>query len=310
MSKPSRLLPASWLLLLVLLAPQAALAGFVDDSGQSVSTDKPYTRVISLYGAHTENLLALGLGGELIGINQGDEALPGAAGKPVFSYHDDPERFLAARPDLVLVRPMIWRGYRQLLERLQKHGIAVVSLQPNTTGELYEYWRGLGALTSRVPQAEKMIADFAAQVEAVQARVAHIPPDQRVKVYLEAIHGKMKTVAPDSMAAFCLAVAGGVNLAAEAESVRGTNIAAFGKERILALAPVMDVYLAQVGPMNKVSLETITSESGFAALKAVATGRVHLIDEALISRPTPRLVEGMAAIQALLYPGLAGEAGK
>ena len=47
-------------------------------------------------------------------------ALAGAAGKTVFSYHDDPERFLGARPDLVLIRPMIARGYPRLVLRLKR----------------------------------------------------------------------------------------------------------------------------------------------------------------------------------------------
>ena len=46
--------------------------------------------------------------------------------------------------------------------------------------------------------------------------------------------------------------------------------------------------------------------AGFAALRAVRLGRVHLIDEQLVSRPTLRLLQGIARIQSLLYPNLAG----
>jgi iron complex transport system substrate-binding protein len=288
----------------------AGLAGagevWRDDSGQAQETGKSYRRIISLYGAHTENLLALGAAGELVGVTTGDRELTGAEEKTVFSYHDDLERFLAARPDLILVRPMIWRGYRPLLERLIRSGIAVVSLQPHGVNEMYEYWRRLGELSGRRTQADKMARDFAQGVEGVKRRVADRPVENRPRVFFEAIHARMKTVAPDSMAAFCLETAGGINAAADAQAARGTNIAEYGKERILALAPTLDVYLAQVGTMNRVSVEAIKTESGFSAIKAVAQGRVHLVDEALVSRPTLRLLQGMAFIQGLLYPDLAG----
>ncbi len=294
---------------LVLLAAKARAGeqSFVDDSGQTVRWSKPFGRVISLYPAHTENLLALGLDAELVGVSPGVEDLPGAAGKPVFSYHDDPERFLAAGPDLVLVRPMIERGYPKLMERLRGWGAAVVSLQPHTMAELYDYWRKLGSLTGRAAQAEEMVRAFQAGVEREERQAAGIPPGKRPRVFFESIHSRMKTFAPDSMAVFVLTAAGGVNLASDARPVRGTNIAEYGKERILSQAPEMDVYLAQRGTMNKVEVRDIAGESGFAAIKAVAQGRVYLIDENLVSRPTPRLLQGIARLRELLYtkPGAA-----
>ncbi|MCB2185254.1 MAG: ABC transporter substrate-binding protein [Deltaproteobacteria bacterium] len=297
------------LLCLGLLAASAPARAtdFVDDSGEAVTVTKPYTRVISLYPAHTENLLALGLGPELIGVSPGDEEDGSAGGRPVFSYRDDPERFLAAKPDLVLIRPMIAQGYPQLVARLRQFGVAVVSLQPHNQGELFEYWRRLGRLTGREAEARALAKRFAAESQAIAQQAAHIPPAKRPRVFFEAIHRKMKTFAPDSMAIYVLETAGGVNVAADATAVRGTNIASYGKERILAKGPEIDVYLAQTGPMNQVSVPEILNESGFAAIKAVRNHRVYLVEEALVSRPTPRLLTGMRLIQSFLYPKSAPE---
>ena len=150
-----------------------------------------------------------------------------------------------------------------------------------------------------------MVDEFKQSLAGIRRAVATVPRDKRPKVYFEAIHRRMKTFAPNSMAIFALQNAGGVNLAADAVSVRGTAIASFGKERILALGGEMDVYLAQKGPMNRVSVKDIKNESGFNALKAVRLGRVYLVDEKLVSRPTPRLIWGACAIQKLLHPNLA-----
>ena len=50
-------------------------------------------------------------------------------------------------------------------------------------------------------------------------------------------------------------------------------------------------------------VEEIVEEPGFRAIKAVRNGRIYLIDEYLVSRPTPRLLQGIKTIHQLLYQG-------
>ena len=264
---------------------------------------RPFTRIISLYPAHTENLISLGLGAEIIGIEGADDDLPQLKDKKHFSYHEDPEKIIGARPDLVLVRPMIERSAPQLLATLRQAGITVVSLQPNTVAEIFDYWRALGMLTGRTRQAEEMVASFQADLAAIRKIVGKVPEKSRTKVYFEAIHTKMKTFAQESIAMYVLEQAGGVNVAADASQVRETNIAAYGKERILAKAGEIEVFLAQQGRMNPVTIETIVQEPGFQAIKAVRNNRVFLVDERLVSRPTLRIIEGIRTIVRVALPG-------
>ncbi|MDH4321415.1 MAG: ABC transporter substrate-binding protein [Desulfobulbaceae bacterium] len=280
----------------------AQAATITDAAGRVVEVKKPFTRIISLYAAHTENLFSLGLDGEIIGVSKSEDYPSQALRKEVFDYREDPEKFLAARPDLILIRPMIERSHAQLIEKLVAAGITVVSLQPVDIEETFAYWRDLGLLTGRTQAAEKMVRTFRGELAGIGSKVAKIPPAARKRVYFEAIHGKMKTFAPTSMAIFALTAAGGVNVADDAERVRTTNIAAYGKERILAKSAEIDVFLAQSGAMNRIDRETIANEPGFAAIKAVREGRIHLIDEHLVSRPTMRLLEGIRQIGAILYP--------
>lgn len=271
-----------------------------DQAGREVTVAQPFRRIVSLYGAHTENLFKLGAGSQVIGVSRNEAYPPEALQKPVFSYRDDPERFLAARPDLVLIRPMIDRGYPQLVARLEASGITVVSLQPSSVDQLRVYWKILGILTGQQQQALAMITHFDSAVAEFQSAVSAIQPKK--KVYFEAIHGKMKTFAPGSMAIFVLHAAGGINIAADAEPVRQTNIAAYGKERILSHADRIDVYLAQFGEMNRPTIDMIKSEPGFSAIKAVRNNDIYLIDERIVSRPTLRLLDGIQEIGRRLYP--------
>lgn len=282
-------------------------AVIIDQAGRRIDAHQPYQKIISLYGAHTENLYSLGLDAEIIGVSPNEAYPPKARSNTVFSYHDDPEKFMAARPDLVLIRPMIDRGYPQLVQRLEKSAITVVSLQPGTIDEMYAYWEILGILTGKQARARQMIAQFKYKVAEIESLTT--PILTKKKVYFEAIHKQMKTFAPDAMAMFALKIAGGINIAQDAQQVRNTNIAFYGKERILSQADEIDVFIAQQGAMNRPTVALIKKESGFAVIKAIKNNQILIIDEMIVSRPTLRLIDGILEIGRYLYPELGFKGG-
>ena len=285
---------------LVLLLLNASFAASIVDSEKRTHTfSQPFQRIISLYPAHTTNLMDLGLDKEIIACGQGDSQLPG---RPSVRFQDDPERLLALKPDLVLIRPVISRGYPNLVRILEQNKVRVVSLQPTEMDELFNYWQDLGTLTGREEQARAMIATFNQRLAAMTASLNAIPKEKRKRVYFEAMHEQMKTFAPTSMAMFVLESAGGVNVAMDADRMRETNIAAYGKERILAKAGQIDLYLAQSGRMNPVTVEDIVNEPGFGVIKAIRERQVFLVAEDMVSRPTMGLIDGIAFVKSLLYP--------
>jgi len=285
--------------LVLLSAALAAAASIVDSEQRTLVFSQPFKRIISLYPAHTTNLLELGLNREIIAGGPGDTQL---SGRPVVQFQDDPERLLALKPDLVLIRPMISRSYPHLARILEKNNVRVVSLQPTDASELFAYWLTLGKLTGREQQAQAMVKTFNKRMAAITEPLQKIPREKRKRVYFEAIHRQMKTFAPNSIAMFVLESAGGINIATDAVQVRGTNIAAYGKERILAKADQIDLYLAQCGRMNPVNVNDIVNEPGFGVIKAVRDNQVFLVDEEMVSRPTMHLLDGIGFVRSLLYP--------
>jgi len=268
----------------------------------SATENQPiYKRIISLYPAHTENLTALGLTQELIGIAASDTYPPEVLSKKRFSHRDNAEKFIAAAPDLVLIRPMIVHAVPELLKQLKGAGITIISLQPRSVDEMFDYWMELGRLTGRETNAKQMILEFKQELATLEKDIKMIPFNDRPGVYFESIHSKMKTFSPTSIANFVLKQAGGRNIATDTKARRDTNIAAYGKERILSHADEIDVFLAQQGRMNRVSIEQIVQEPGFQAIKAVRQGNVFLVDEQLVSRPTQRVLEGIKIIKRILY---------
>ncbi|WP_419787443.1 ABC transporter substrate-binding protein [Pseudodesulfovibrio sp.] len=292
------------LLVFLLCLPVAARGGQItDDAGTTIEFSAPFTRIISLYPAHTENLFNLGLDEQIIGVSTSEDFPSEALTKPQFNARDGVEKFLAAKPDLILIRPMHLRSHPALWSALKRQGIKVLALQPSTIDQMYAYWRKLGRLTGKEPEAEKMIANFKSGLEKAESRLDRVPANKRPKVFFESVHRKYATFTPGSMPLFVLKTAGGRNVATDAKANHDSNIANYGLERMLNKGSQIDVYLSQHGHMNEVSERDIANAPAASRIKAVRDRNVFLVDEHLVSRPTMRLLQGIETVHQLLYPG-------
>lgn len=283
-------------LLIIALAAAVALAAAIPVSAEDI-----HPRVISLYAGHTEVLLRLGARDNIIGVSaqesyQGPE-VEGWKKPQVFSVHDDVEKFFSARPDIVLLRPQHMASGSRLVGTLEKSGIKVISLQVLRAEDLYQYWRDLAELVNRKDEAERLIADFDQRVSAYREAAGRIPEEAKPGVFIEAIHGRVKTFTTDSIPIWLLELAGGRNVAADAKpTAPGLMVADYGPERLLSKADEVDIFISQEGVMNPGTLKQLKARDIYRPLKAFVTGRVYKIDESILSRPTPSLLEGLAQI--------------
>lgn len=299
------------LLLLIVLAgcgtvkPTAATNDgtikITDDLNQTIILKQPAKRIISLYSAHTENLLALGLEAEIIGVSPA-ESDPVAKTKPVFDYRADPEKVLAAQPDLVIIRPFIKQSHPDFVKTLEQANIKVVCLYPEKFEEFDSYIKKLAILTGKEQQADEKLAAFHVKLNQVAEHTAQA--QNKKQVYFEATTTEYRTITPDSMPGTVLKLAGGLNVAADAKPLKtASSIAAYGSERLLMKAEEIDIFLSQRGPMNPgITPDSIKQRPGFDKIKAVREGKVYIVDEGYVSSPTFRLAEGVEQLAKLIYP--------
>lgn len=263
----------------------------------------PRPRIISLYAAHTEILLRLGARDNLVGISsqetyQGPETEDWTI-PPTFTTDDDVEKFLATKPDLVLLRPMHLAN-RPLISALRQAKIKIKALQVLKSNELYQYWRDLGALVKRNGEAENMIANFDHHIATYYESANRRPNHEKPGIFLEAVHDQIKTFTPDSLPVWLVELAGGHNAASDAQpQVADLIITEYGPERLLAKAGEVDIFISQSGPMNNTPLAQIKKRRLYQPLRAFKENRVYKISEAILARPTPSLLEGLKKISTL-----------
>ncbi|MBF8982574.1 ABC transporter substrate-binding protein [Lutibacter sp. B2] len=290
------------ILLIALVFSIGLLTACVKEEAPTIQMNEPAKRIISLYSAHTENLFALGLDEEIIGVGKSDAYPVNVTTKDVYDYRSDPEKVIAADPDLVLIRPFIKKSKPEFVEALENAGIKVVSLYPNTFEKFPEYVRTLATLTGKEEVAEEKLKQFDEELKALEEKTKNIEP--KINVFFEATETEYRTITTDSMAARAIRLAGGNNIASDAKAMReGTTIASYGEERILEKADQIDVYVSQRGAMSSGgNLHSIMIRPGFDAVKAVEDKRVYTIDEKLVSSPTFRFTKGIKELTRMFYP--------
>ncbi|NLY81306.1 MAG: ABC transporter substrate-binding protein [Clostridiales bacterium] len=281
-----------------------AAISFVDDEGNQINLNEPCSRIISFYSAHTENLFTLGAGDKIIG-NYKTGIYPAAAAKiEIYDYHSDPEKIIAADPDCVIIRPFITRNVPEFVEAIKNAGITVVSLYPESNDDFEEYINKLAMVAGVEDEAKVQLELLDSRMNDLSEITSAIPKKQRHSIFFESTEVNLRTVTPDSMVGNAIEIAGGINIASEAESIeKGSSIAVFGEEAILEQADNIDVYVSQRGAMNSGgSLQGISERPGFEVVKAVKEGKVYIINEKIMSSPTFRQYKGARELARFLYP--------
>lgn len=275
---------------------------FTDDDGNEINLDKPAERIISLYSAHTENLYYLGAGDKVIGRYKTCTYPPEAVLTEKFDYNGDPERIIAANPDLVIIRPFVRRKVPEYIKAIENAEITVVSLYPDEFGGFDDYINKLSMLTGTEEKAKELLSEFHNDIEGVKNITSEIA--EKETIFFESTETNVRTVTANSMAGLAIEFAGGINIAKDAVPVEdGSSIGEFGEEKVLMDADKIDVYVSQRGSMNSgAGKQGISERAGFDSVKAIKDGRFFTINEKIISSPTFRYTKGVREIARFLYP--------
>ncbi|MGE5309224.1 MAG: cobalamin-binding protein [Deltaproteobacteria bacterium] len=242
-------------------------------------------RYVSLCPATTEIIFALGAGSELCGVSRYCDYPPEAAYKEKIGDFSQPniEKIVSLKPDVVFCT-----GLEQTpsITSLRKLGLAVCVSDPKNLSELYSSILEIGRLTNRVEKARTIVASMKQAVE--QARQKAAAAEKRPKVFFEVWHDPLMAAGNGSFIDELIAIAGGSNVCADTPR----PYCRVSEEVVVQADP--DVIVA----LSSIKTDKIYSRFGWEGLKAVKGKKVYNdIDENILCRPTPRLVEGLSQLQ-------------
>ncbi len=269
-----------------------------DDAGKPVTLASPAARVVSTAPADTEIAFALGAGGKLAAGTTYDDYPGEAKALPKIGDFQNPsiEKIVSFQPDLVLATSGI---QAKLRDRLEGVGIQVYVVDPTTLDALYTDLTNLGELMGTPDQTKQVVDGMKATAAGIEQKIAAAKSQSGYttpKTLLE-IWGKPLMVAgKDTLIDDLITRAGGQNVGAAA----GSGFPTFSTEVLLQQDP--EVYVATVGSQSTPG--QIAKRPGYSALTAVKQGHVYTIEDNLVVRPGPRIIQGLQQLAQMIHPEL------
>jgi len=274
--------------------PSAFPVTLTDDDGVSVTIPSEPHRILTFAPSNTEIVFALGAGDRVVGVSGRFDDYPPAAthidrvgGAGEFGADPNVEKVVALEPDLMLTIS----GGDQWKARLRQLGIAVFTVNATDFDDLLHDIRTIGALTGTEARAEALTQTMAGTAQQVSGAAGAQPA---VRCFFEAYYPPLTTVGPHTFIADLLRRAGCDSVSANAHS----DYPEWSVDQLVAEAPT--VYL--VASESGVSAAAVAKRPGFGSIAAVRDGAVYLVDSDLVSRPGPRVVDGLAALAKDLHP--------
>jgi iron complex transport system substrate-binding protein len=264
----------------------------VDEAGRTVNVPVKIERIVSLAPNLTEIIYAVGAGNRLVG-NTTFCDYPIAA-KNVAKVGDtlqpSIERILALRPQLVLVSTA--SQLEAFTKQLNEHQIAVYVTDPHDLESVFRSILSVGDLLNEPVAASELVKQLRARNEQVQRAVAGRPP---VSVFFQLSGQPLYTAGKTSFVTNLIERAGGRSVTADVNEAWPR----LSDEAALASHP--DAIIMLSGDAMGAAANTKVA----AALRnspAVRNGRVSLIDGDLLTRPGPRLIDGLEQMAHALHP--------
>ena len=279
-------------------SPAPATLTFTDGLGREITLDGPAQRIVSIAPSNTEILFAIGAGDQVVGRDQVSD-YPEAAKNvtdigPAFETLNT-ELIVSLEPDLVLAAEI---NTPEQVKELEDLGLTVYYLNnPHTLEELYINLEIVSQLTGREPETTPLVESLKARVAAVDEKIAPISYPVSVFYELDSTDpSKPYTAGKDSFITLLIERAGGANIAADLEGYPQMSL-----EQIVVADPE---FIILGDSMWGVTPEMVASRPGWENLSAVKNGKVVPFDDNLVSRPGPRLVDGLEQLAKLLHPEL------
>ncbi len=264
-----------------------------DSSGTEVTISKKPERIISLVPSSTEIVYALGLGEKIVGVTTYDDFPAEVKTKEkVGDLTVNTEKVVSLQPDLVLANSL----NREAVDSLRKLGMTVLVLNASTFNDVYTTIEMIGKATGASKQSADLVATMKKDVEDVKKVVKGVPQEKKPKVWVE-IDDKFFTTGKGTFMNDIIEMAGGINIASDLAGWKQLS-----EEQIILRNP--DIIFDTYAYMNPNAAKLIKERTKWQQMNAVKNGKVFDLDSSVISRPGPRITQGLKEVAKLLHPEL------
>ncbi|MGA0237353.1 MAG: ABC transporter substrate-binding protein [Acidimicrobiales bacterium] len=277
------------LALLLVMALLGAACGDAEPADEMAVDSAPAERIVSITPTGTEMLYAVGAGDLVVAVDEFSYYPEGTPLTDLSGWDPNIEAILSFEPDLVV---MDWND--DLRSGLEAAGVSVLVIAaPSAIEEVYSQIQLVGDATGFAPEAAVVVD---AMRTAIDGLVDDAPQSSALTYYHE-LDNTLYSVTSSTFIGAVYALFGLTNVADAADA----DGAAFGypqlsDEYLLDADPDV-IFLADTRCCAQ-SAATVAARPGWDQLTAVQNGNVVELDDDVVSRWGPRLVDFVEAIAA------------
>jgi cobalamin transport system substrate-binding protein len=268
-----------------------------DDEGARIELKSEPKKIVSLTPAETEVLFALGVGDRIVGKVEDFTPYPPAATAipDVAKFGEvDVEKIVGLDADLVIAGGNSFNPPDKIAQ-LRTLGVPVLVVYAPDLDTVFKDIELTGAAVGRPAEAKDLTASMKAGFDQVSAATASLDKP-RVFYELDATNGFFGP-APDYFGTAMIELAGGEPLTS------GTaGVFKIPAETIIHFDPQV-ILLGDAA--YGVTVDGVKARSGWSVISAVKTGDIRPIDDVLVTRPGPRLLDGLRALALAIHPDAA-----
>ena len=250
-------------------------------------------RIVCLTEETTETLYLLGQQDRIVGVSGYTVRPPEARGKPRVSAFISAkfDKIEALRPDLVLAFSDL---QADLAAELVKRGIAVVTFNQRSVGEILQMIRMLGGLVGCQSAAEQLADQLSAELERIRVSAARFP--SRLRTFFEEWDEPL--ISGIRWVEELVEIAGGAPIFPELTEARLARDRIVDPQEVIRRDP--EVVLASWCG-KKVQPSRIRGRAGWDSVTAVTRDRIYEVKSTYILQPGPAsLTDGVRQIHEIL----------
>jgi iron complex transport system substrate-binding protein len=268
-------------------------ATLTDDEGTAVEIAQEPQRIVSLTPASTEILFALGAGPRVVATTDFDDYPPEAVELPdVASFTAvDVEKIVGLEADLVIAGGNFFNP-PEAIERLRSLDVPVlVVYAPTLAGVLHDI-ELVGSAVGLADAATAMTATMQAGFDQVTRSTATLAAP-RTFYELDATSA-IYTATNGSFIEEMIHLAGGDPITTGSETDFAISL-----ERLIEADPEL-ILLGDAA--YGVTAEQVAARPGWKVMTAVRTHAIRPVNDLIVTRPGPRLVEGLRELALAIHP--------
>lgn len=253
-------------------------------------------RIVSLIPSNTETLFALGLDDEIVGVSEFDNYPEEALEKEkVGGMEFNVEQIISLEPDVVFAHVSNEHNSAEGLNQLREAGIDVVVVNDATSFEAtYEAIDLIAQATGTKDKGNEIIENMKAKIAEMTEKANAVEDEAKVWVEVDA---NLYTTGKNTFIDEMLTIIRAENIAGDQE-----GWIQFTEEDVVNLNP--DVIVTTYGDYVENLKEDILIREAWQDVTAVKNERVYNVNSDLVSRPGPRLTEGIEELAKVIYPDL------